>query len=68
MFERDKVKKFVFRVGFSEIWMYFKVLRNKVNIVIKKVKVEYYNLFFKNNWGNIKNIWKGINIIFGKIL
>ncbi|KAK2547549.1 hypothetical protein P5673_032466, partial [Acropora cervicornis] len=47
--------------------MHFKPLRNKVNIAIKKAKVEYYNSFFKKNWGNIKNTWKGINTIFGKI-
>ena len=47
--------------------MHFKALRNMVNITIKKAKVEYYNFFFKKNWGNIKNTWKGINTIFGKI-
>jgi len=34
---------------------------------LKKAKVSYYNSFFKNNRGNIKNTWKGINTIFGKI-
>ena len=36
-------------------------------IIIKKAKVSHYNSFFKNNRGNIKNTWKGINTIFGKI-
>ena len=67
MFERDKAKKLASRAGCSETWMHFKALRNKVNIAIKKAKVEYYNSFFKNNQGNIKNTWKGINTIFGKI-
>ena len=67
MFERDKAKKLASRAGSSETWMHFKALRNKVNIAIKKAKVEYYNSFFNNNRGNIKNTWKGINTIFGKI-
>ena len=67
MFEREKAKKLASRAGSSETWMHFKALRNKVNITIKKAEVEYYNSFFKNNWGNIKNTWKGINTIFGKI-
>ena len=67
MFERDKAKKLASRAGSSDTWMHLKALRNKVNITIKKAKVEYYNSFFKNNQGNIKNTWKGINTIFGKI-
>ena len=67
MFERDKAKKLASRAGSSDTWMHLKALRNKVNITIKKAKVEYYNSFFKNNQGNIKNTWKRINTIFGKI-
>ena len=67
LFERDKAKILASRAGSSETWMHFKALRNKVNITIKKAKVEYYNSFFKNNRGNIKKTWKGINTIFGKI-
>ena len=47
--------------------MRFKALRNKVNTAIRKAKVSYYNSFFNSNRGNIKNTWKGINTIFGKI-
>ena len=67
MFERDKAKKLASRAGSNETWMRFKALRNKVNTAIKKAKVSYYNSFFKNNRGNIKNTWKGINTIFSKI-
>ena len=67
MFERDKAKKLASRVESGKTWMRFKALRNKVNTAIKKAKVLYYNSFLKNNRGNIKNTWKGINTIFGKI-
>lgn len=42
-------------------------MRFKAFKAINKAKVSYYNSFFRNNQGNIKNTWKGINIIFGKI-
>ena len=30
---------------------------------MKKSKVNSFNHYFKNNWGNIKNTWKGIKSI-----
>ena len=30
---------------------------------MKKSKMNYYKHYFKNNWGNIKNTWKGIKSI-----
>ena len=33
---------------------------------MKKSKMNYYNHYFKNNWDNIKNTWKGIKSILNK--
>ena len=30
---------------------------------MKKSKMNYYNHYFKTNWDNIKNTWKGIKSI-----
>ena len=30
---------------------------------MKKSKMNYYNHYFKTNWDNTKNIWKGIKSI-----
>ena len=60
VFERDKAKKLASRVGSSETWMHFKALKNKVNITIKKAKVEYYNWFFKDNRVTLRTRGNGL--------
>ena len=37
--------------------------RNMLSTLMKKSKMNYYKHYFKNNWGNIKNTWKGIKSI-----
>ena len=34
-----------------------------LSTLMKKSKMNYYNHYFKNNWDNIKNTWKGIKSI-----
>ena len=41
----------------------YKTYRNMLSTLIKKSKMNYYNHYFKNNWDNIKNTWKGIKSI-----
>ena len=38
----------------------FKIYRNKLKHLLNISKRSYYNNYFKNSMGNIKNIWKGI--------
>ena len=33
--------------------------RNMLSTPMKKSKMNYYNHYFKTNWNNIKNTWKG---------
>ena len=40
-----------------------KTYRNMLSTLMKKSKMNYYNHYFKNNWDNIKNTWKGIKSI-----
>lgn len=65
MFQRDKFKKLVLRFLIDGNWIFYKYMKNKVNYEIKNVKMNYYNVFFKDNCRNIKNIWKGINRLIG---
>ena len=37
-----------------------------MNEAIKLAKSSYYNAYFAANCGNIKNSWKGINLIMAK--
>ena len=41
----------------------YKIYRNMLSTLIKKIKISYYNHYFKTNWDNIKNTWKGIKFI-----
>ena len=41
----------------------YKTYRNMLSTLMKKSKMNYYNHYFKNNWDNIKNTWKGIKSI-----
>ena len=34
-----------------------------LSTLMKKSKMHYYNHYFKTNWDNIKNTWKGIKSI-----
>ena len=38
----------------------YKKYRNLLSTVMKKSKQAYYDKYFKRNWNNIKNTWKGI--------
>ena len=40
-----------------------KTYRNMLSTLMKKIKMNYYNQYFKTNWDNIKNTWKGIKSI-----
>ena len=66
MFERDKLKKIATKFKTDENWTNYKRVRNRVNANIKSAKVAYYNNYFNENLGNIKNAWKGVNMIMGK--
>ena len=44
----------------------FKSARKQVNEATKLAKTSYYNTYFAANQGNIKNSWKGINLIMAK--
>ena len=37
----------------------YKTNRNMLSTLMKKTKMNYYNNYFKTNWNNIKNTWKG---------
>ena len=39
----------------------YKKYRNLLSTLMKKGKQAYYDKYFKRNWSNIKNTWKGIN-------
>ena len=39
----------------------YKKYRNLLSTLMKKSKQAYYDKYFKRNWSNIKNTWKGIN-------
>ena len=41
----------------------YKTYRNLLSTLVKQSKQIYYTKYFKNNWNNIKNTWKGIKII-----
>ena len=38
---------------------HYKTYRNMLSTLMKKIKMNYYNHYFKTNWVNIKNTWKG---------
>ena len=38
----------------------YKKYRNLLSTLMKKSKQAYYDKYFKGNWNNIKNTWKGI--------
>ena len=44
----------------EETYIEFKNYRNMLSALMKKSKQAYYNKYFKTNWNNIKNTWKGI--------
>ena len=66
MFERGKLKNIATRFKSNDNWTKYKTVRNQVNESIRLAKASYYNTYFKNNRGNIKNTWKGVNLIMGK--
>ena len=41
----------------------YKDCRNMLSKILKQSKTNYYNHYFKANWNNIKNTWKGIKSI-----
>ena len=41
----------------------YKTNRNMLSTLMKKTEMNYYNHYFKTNWDNIKNTWKGIKSI-----
>ena len=41
----------------------YKTYRNMLSALMKKSKMNYYNHYFKTNWENLKNTWKGIKSI-----
>ena len=63
MFERDRSKKTASILNTPESWNRYKQLKNRVNHTLKAVKVEYYNTYFKDNFKNIKQTWRGINTL-----
>ena len=67
MFQRDKLKR-VANINKTEAnWNSYKSARNTVNIIsIKKAKAEYYERYFEVNMGDMRKIWKGINMIKGR--
>ena len=38
----------------------FKCYRNKLKLLIRKSKIDYYNKYFNTNKTNFENIWRGI--------
>ena len=47
-----------------ELYNKYKNDRNLLSTLIKQSKDKYFNKYFKDNWNNTKNTWKGIkNII-----
>ena len=66
MYKRDKLKKIACRLRTDESWSRYKSVKNQVNEAIKRAKASYYNTYFEANCGNIKNSWKGINLIMAK--
>ena len=65
MFHRDKLKKIASRFPTDVNWTSYKRTKNKVNYEITNAKLNYYNAFFKENFLNLKNTWKGINKLIG---
>ena len=43
--------------------VYTKTYRNMLLNIMKRSKMNYYNHYFKMNWDNIENNWKGIKSI-----
>ena len=41
----------------------YKEYENILSTLLKRSKINYYNLYFDINWKNIKNSWKGIKSI-----
>ena len=66
MFERDKLQNIATRFKSNDNWTKYKRVRNQVNESIRLAKASYYNTYYKNNHGNIKNTWKRVNLIMGK--
>ena len=50
----------------SENWQKYKVARNKVNDGIKCAKPSYYDNYFRETVGNIRESWKGVNMVLEK--
>ena len=57
----DESACFMFQhVKKNEVHQQYKYYRDLLSTLMKKIKQNYYERFFKNNLNNLKNIWKGI--------
>ncbi|CAB4018391.1 Hypothetical predicted protein [Paramuricea clavata] len=66
MFERDRLKRIASKHDTEHNWSKYRSARNNVNRCIQDAKVAYYHNYFRNNFGDIKNTWKGVNELMGK--
>lgn len=63
---RDFLKKKAIKNGSDELLKAYKLSRNRVNHLIKKSKIEFYEKCIEENKSNPKVMWKNINQLIGK--
>ena len=63
---RDKLKKFADKSKSAYLFLSYKHVRNKVNALNRKLKIEYYTKLINENLGNTKQTWKIVNEIVNK--
>lgn len=66
MHQRDHFKKQAVRNGSKATYETYKATRNKVNIAIKKAKVDYVTGEVDNDRGDSSRTWKAINMLLGR--
>ena len=66
MHQRDHLKRIAIISGKETDWAAYKHTKNSLNIAVKISKASYYRNYFLQNKGNIRETWRGINIILSK--
>ena len=56
-FKNNSFKRYIKKMQ-NEVQQQYKYYRNLLSTVMKKSKQNYYERFFKNNWNNLKIMWK----------
>ena len=63
---KDKLKKFAAKSKSTYLFLSYKHVRNKVNTLNRKLKIEYYAKQIHDDLGNTKQTWKIVNKIVNK--